>query len=397
MFNSSAVRIKGKKLFTAESDYTVFDLETTSNNPISCKIIEISAIKVKNNEIVDRFTALVNPEIHIPHEATKINHITDEMVESAPTIEAVFDSFMEFIGDDILIGHNIDSFDYNIIYDLHIRIKNIPFSNAYIDTFHLAKRCLPELENHRLSTLAGHLGIEVKDAHRAESDCITTHNIYQNLKPLIGIDHPQTMLIKKATGKSSNQYATVEGHNPFYDKTCIVYGAFKNIDTDKIKHFVQSLGANYVDFFCYSADYLVLGTDMYNKFINGIPDEMIDGILNRTNVRIISENDFISYSEAVLTLNANTLDISFMRNVSGKTVCLTGDFECGEREAIENTLVAKGAIVKSGVIKKLDYLVIGANGSPDWKDGIGSKRIKAEEYNQKGGQIAIIDENDFIE
>lgn len=141
----------------------------------------------------------------------------------------MFDKFLDFIGNDILIGHNIDSFDYNIIYDLHMELKGTPFTNTYIDTFHLSKRCLPELENHRLGTMADYLGINVVEAHRAENDCYTTNSLYQALKPLIDLNSSRTVLIK--SDKSQNQYAEVKStplaQNPFYGKTCIVYGAFK--------------------------------------------------------------------------------------------------------------------------------------------------------------------------
>ena len=114
--NSYSNRSKGAKIFTAEDNYTVFDLETTGFNPARCKIIEISALKVRNNTVTDVYSTLINPEMHIPSEATKTNHITDEMVKNAPTIKEEFDKFLDFIGNDILIGHNIDSFDYNMIF-----------------------------------------------------------------------------------------------------------------------------------------------------------------------------------------------------------------------------------------------------------------------------------------
>ena len=207
-----------------------------------------------------------------------------------------------------------------------------------------------------------------------------------------------TIIIKKGKGKENNQYSAVEKnqHNPFYDTTCIVYGAFKSMDTDKVKTFVQSLGANCVDFFCYSAQFLILGADMHKKYVCGIPDEMIDSVANQTNIRILSENDFLAYSNAVISSNSNALDVSFAFDVSHKTICLTGDFKCGEREKLENALVAQGAVIKNNVIKKLDYLVIGAFGNEDWKDGKGTKRIKAEEFNDKGANIAIINETDLI-
>ncbi len=391
------MRYKGKKLYNAIDDYVVFDFETTGLYlDGDCRIIEISALKIRSNEVIDTFTTLINPEIKIPYSATQINNITDDMVSASPVIEDIFDEFIEFIGDDVLIGHNIDTFDYNILYDLYMRFKNKPFQNTYIDTFHLAKRCLPELENFRLSTLAEHLNIDIYEAHRAESDCYTANQLYQQLKPLISDDYSCTVAINK----NKNQYAVVsysEGlKNIFYGTTCIVYGGFKQMDSDKIKSLINTLGAEYIDYFCYSADYLILGDEMYSKYVKRVPDELIDSVIWRTNIRVLSEYEFVRYSDIIITTESNQLDIDFKFDVSDKKICLTGEFACGDREKISNTLIAKGAIIKPNVIKKLDYLIVGSLGNPDWKDGRGSKYLKATDYNRNGSNIAIIDENNFI-
>ncbi|MCM1523436.1 MAG: exonuclease domain-containing protein [Ruminococcus sp.] len=396
---TSGSRIKGLKLYESITDYTVFDLETTGLWVNSdCKIIEISALKVRNDEVAETFSTLVNPKIHIPSAATRINHITDEMVENAPAIEDIFDDFLAFIGDDVLVGHNIDSFDYNIIYDLHIRFKGTPFQNQYIDTLSLAKKAFPELPSHKLTDLAEHLNIDRSEAHRAEKDCYMNFSLYKELKPLISENNTRTIPIK--TDKGEKKYASVVNksgmQNIFKGTACIVYGAFKNIDNDKVQNIVRELGAEYADYFCYSADYLILGEDMYEKYIKRIPDELIDSVALRTAARVLSERDFIYFSDMIISTESNTLDVSFSVDVSGKKICLTGEFACGEREQLENTLISFGAVIKGTVIKSLDYLVIGKYGNPDWKDGKGNKYIKAEKYNRQGSVIKIIDECDFI-
>ena len=55
------------------SNYVLFDLETTGLNPESDAIIEISALKVKDGNIIDEFSTLVNPGMHIPFEASCVN------------------------------------------------------------------------------------------------------------------------------------------------------------------------------------------------------------------------------------------------------------------------------------------------------------------------------------
>lgn len=83
-------------------DYVVFDLETTGINPNSDAIIEISAVKVKNRQVTDTFSSLVNPERPIPYQATRVNGITDEMVAIEPVIKEALAEFLDFIGEDVL-------------------------------------------------------------------------------------------------------------------------------------------------------------------------------------------------------------------------------------------------------------------------------------------------------
>ena len=71
---------RGKRLNQYISDYVVFDLETTGVRPNTDEIIEISAIRVRGHKAVDEYSTLVNPGMHIPAAASRVNHITDDMV-----------------------------------------------------------------------------------------------------------------------------------------------------------------------------------------------------------------------------------------------------------------------------------------------------------------------------
>ena len=72
---------KGCRVNGHADDYCVVDLETTGIFVRSAKIIEISAVRVRSNQITDRYSRLVNPGCPIPPEASAVNHISDEMVK----------------------------------------------------------------------------------------------------------------------------------------------------------------------------------------------------------------------------------------------------------------------------------------------------------------------------
>lgn len=180
-----AQRNKGKRLAKYIGDYVVFDLETTGINQELDDIIEISAIKVKNHEITEEFSTLVNPGRKIPKAATAVNGITDEMVADAPDIATAMEAFLTFIGEAVLVGHNIHTFDTNFAYDAAVNSLGKELHNDYIDTLYMARRCLPELSHHKLTDVSAHFCIETEGAHRALCDCRMNQRCYEEMGKLM--------------------------------------------------------------------------------------------------------------------------------------------------------------------------------------------------------------------
>lgn len=178
-------RNKGKRLNRYIGDYIVFDLETTGINPEKDAIIEISAIKVKDHEITEKFSTLVNPGRRIPPRATAINGITNEMVSDAPDLKSTMEDFLSFIGEGILVGHNIHMFDLNFVYDTALAFLGKEVKNDYVDTLYMAKKYLPGLPHYKLVDVAAHFGIETEGAHRALFDCMMNQRCYEELGRLM--------------------------------------------------------------------------------------------------------------------------------------------------------------------------------------------------------------------
>lgn len=176
---------RGKRLNQYISDYVVFDLETTGVRPDTDEIIEISAIRVRGHKAVDEYSTLVNPGMHIPAAASKVNHITDDMVAEAPELAEALGDFLEFAGSDILVGHNIHSFDLNFICQGALRIFGTAVDNDYIDTLYMARECLPELSHHKLSDVAAYFHISTEGAHRALADCAMNQKCYEEMGKIL--------------------------------------------------------------------------------------------------------------------------------------------------------------------------------------------------------------------
>lgn len=184
---------QGKLLNEYTEDYVVFDLETTGVSPYNDEVIEISAVKARKGKVVEEFSELVNPKRTIPFAASRVNNITDDMVSNAPFFDEVLRHFLEFVGEDVLVGHNIQSFDMKFIYRDCERYFHQLITNDYVDTLILAKRCFPEWRHRRLGDLADYYGISTQGAHRALADCRMNQRVFELLGKEMNTEKKKTL------------------------------------------------------------------------------------------------------------------------------------------------------------------------------------------------------------
>ena len=172
---------------TLVDDYVVFDLETTGFDPKVSKIIEIGALKYRNNELVDELSILVNPGCSIPPIITAITGIDDELVKDAKTIKEALPQFILFIEDLPLVAHN-SRFDLSFIEENILALGLPMINNTNIDTVFLARKYIKNVYNHKLETLKNHFGLTYS-SHRSLEDCFTTNYVYQYCKEQAFIKH----------------------------------------------------------------------------------------------------------------------------------------------------------------------------------------------------------------
>lgn len=166
----------GKGIIAFPRDYTVIDLETTGLNPEAELIIEFAAVKVRNGEITDTFQQLCDPGFPIPPLITNITGIDDEMVRFCPNPRQVLPDFLDFIGDDFIVGHNV-LFDVRFV----VRCAEI-FKNNYIDTMKIFRKLHSTLPHHRLSDMVEFYNKTNETAHRALSDCYATQGCFESMR-----------------------------------------------------------------------------------------------------------------------------------------------------------------------------------------------------------------------
>jgi DNA polymerase III subunit alpha, Gram-positive type len=165
----------------AETDFVVFDLETTGSKAPPCRIIEIGAYRVANGELAGEFHSLINPEMPIPPFITGLTRINDEMVADAPLFADVAHDFLDFIGDSVMVAHN-SGFDMRFLnHEIGRIFPEMRLANPCLCTVQLSRRLVPETQNHKLKTVAEYYNIDLTNHHRASADAFATAHIFINL------------------------------------------------------------------------------------------------------------------------------------------------------------------------------------------------------------------------
>lgn len=164
--------------------YIAFDVETTGLSPISDRIIEIGATIFQKGTVQRVFSSLVNPGISISQSATAVNHITNSMLDSAPSEKEVYSQLVDFLGDAlcggiVMCAHNA-KFDFDFLCNTLSRL-GFNANIEYIDTLSLSRRYLHGLENYKQSTIENYFGLTNSSSHRAASDAENCGHILYRL------------------------------------------------------------------------------------------------------------------------------------------------------------------------------------------------------------------------
>ena len=178
------------------SAYVILDVETTGLNPSTDKVIQLSAIKYDTTgQPIDSYDTYLNPGIHIPDAASKVNKITDQMVSNAPNAEDVRDAFFDFLGECLLVGYNT-TFDLKFIesaFDGHFN------GCQYVDAMAIARKTF-NLPNYKLQTVATAAGFKSSRFHNSLVDCEAVAAILRQAAPDLN------SWVKEFGGKPKHSY-----------------------------------------------------------------------------------------------------------------------------------------------------------------------------------------------
>ena len=247
-------------------DLVVYDLETRGTNVGTVEIVEIAAQRInsKGDEIRKYHQLVTPPQGTLPRSSRHVHGITEETVENSPSIAEVLPSFLEFIQDCILIGHNITEFD-NLVLERNLGeyCGGVELTDLCYDTLVVTRRLYPR-KSSSLETLAERFDIEHGPLHRGEEDVEVTKKVFGELVkkdfqrcriislteflPLVGC-----AILEKTEGLSNNDISTetrvflnaairfLQTHDPQGEFNLVDLMSFKPREKEKIETFIDKL------------------------------------------------------------------------------------------------------------------------------------------------------------
>ncbi|MDY0256020.1 exonuclease domain-containing protein [Gudongella oleilytica] len=306
-------RNKGNSLTHIPTDYVIIDIETTGLDPEFDSIIEIGALKINNQEIVDEFQSLVKPPFeessitgvnrcYVDDFIVNLTGITNEMLENAPELNDILPKFIEFIEDYPLVGHNVH-FDINFLYDSTEYILNHTLNNDFMDFLRISRKIYPGLPNHKLSTIADHLGHNESSLHRSLADCNLTYKCVKStinyaIENQINFDRLflQNKHNKTDLRQIKSELNNIDQDHMFYDRYVTFTGTLEKMQRADAAHLVANLGGKCLNGVTKQTNFLILGNMDYSSNIkNGKSSKLKKAeelILKGQDLKVISENVF---------------------------------------------------------------------------------------------------------
>ena len=148
------------------------DLETTGLNASSDRIIDVGAVKFRDDKQIGVLHTLVNPQVQLSEFIVSLTGIAQSDVDAAPDWNQVRDELAEFIGDARLVGHNVE-FDVGFLRSHGIKVDKLSY-----DTEQMARVALPGGPEFGLGRLAQRFGVFHDEPHRALSDALASRDLF---------------------------------------------------------------------------------------------------------------------------------------------------------------------------------------------------------------------------
>ena len=167
-------------------DFVAIDVETTGLQAHRHRIIEVALLRYRDGVLARRYETLLNPGRNVPVFITKLTTIRNEDVADAPAFADIAQDVLDFVGSDIIVGHNV-AFDISFLNTELDRVSMPKLVNDRIDTMGLATRLLKEIRKPSLDRIASMVGLNPRGVHRAGGDAKLTAEVAMRLMSKPGV------------------------------------------------------------------------------------------------------------------------------------------------------------------------------------------------------------------
>jgi DNA polymerase III subunit epsilon len=157
------------------------DVETTGMSYTRGRVIEVAAIRVENDEVVDSFSSLIGPQAELPQFITELTGITTNQLNGAPTFYDIARQLYDLLDGAVFVAHNV-RFDYGFLKHEFSRSAGLKFAPKLLCTVKLSKTLYPAVRGHKLQDLMERCSIDVANRHRAYDDAQATWRFIQHIR-----------------------------------------------------------------------------------------------------------------------------------------------------------------------------------------------------------------------
>lgn len=309
-------------------DFVAIDFETANEKRNSACSLGIAV--VKDNKITEVKYWLIKPyEMRFEPMNVWIHGIVEEDVKNEPQLNDLWSEVKPYLENNLVIAHNA-SFDMSVLRNT-LDCYGISYPNFdYSCTVVMAKNYYEELENHKLNTIAKHLGIEFKHHHAGE-DAAAAAKILINICDELNIQNVDDLSDKLNLrigrmyeggyvsaglnkGKSKTKRRSKKNaesiilkdiklnndfnqKHPFFDKTIVFTGPLGSLSRIEAMQKVINVGGTAGSSVTRKTNYLVTGICNIEK----LPFDKKSNKLRKAetliksgqDIKIISEEDFL--------------------------------------------------------------------------------------------------------
>jgi DNA polymerase-3 subunit epsilon len=361
-------------------------LDTETPNMRNDRICSIGLVRTDfSGNIIDREYRLVDPESHFDNMNMEIHGISPRMVDGAGNFLDVWNAYIaRFFDGSPLIAHNA-GFDLAVL-DKAMTAYGIPTCRTrYADTYDIARTALPGLGNHNLDTICSALGVHLEHHHNAMDDAMACEESFFSMiedPSHIGWKVYTPISLREAEKQAKEKHYKPKTGAQTKPKASMVDDIRRTLDDGRItieeaKELFQSI----------KSESDLAEDDMFKAILEELRDAIEDGEISPE-----EEDRLIRVFEKATDPTTGTHEVEF----DGRVFCLTGDFIFGSKAQVASAIEARGGSIANGVSKKVDYVVIGGQGSDKYAFGnYGTKVKKALDMKSNGIEIHVIAEDEL--